>query len=71
MSGALGRMTDRQDLEAAAEQGVGGVYYLDHFGIELTWVLEGGIMLLSRLIRSAMNGSWHMSPWTGTCWGNG
>ena len=47
-------MTDRQDLEAAAEQGVGGVYYLDHFGIELRWVLEGGIMLLSRSIRSTM-----------------
>jgi len=50
-------MADRQELEAAAEQGVGGVGHLDLFGIELSRVLEGGIMLLSRLIRSAMNGS--------------
>ena len=50
-------MADRQDLEASAEEGVGGVGHLDHFGIELRRVLEGGIMLLSRLIRSAMNGS--------------
>jgi hypothetical protein len=57
VAGALGRMTDRQDLEAAAEQGVNGVSHLDQFGIELRWFLEGGIMLLSRLIESAMNGS--------------
>ena len=57
VAGALGRMADRQDLEASAEQGMGGVGHLDHFGIELRWVLEGGIMLLSRLIRSATNGS--------------
>jgi hypothetical protein len=46
---ALGGMADRQDLEAAAEQGMRGVGHLDLFGIELRWVLEGGIMLLTRL----------------------
>jgi hypothetical protein len=50
VAGALGGMADRQDLEASAVQGVGGVGHLDHFGIELGRVLEGGIMLLSRLI---------------------
>jgi hypothetical protein len=54
VAGALGRMADRQDLEAAAEQGVGGVGHLDLFGIELRRVLEGGIMLLSRSIESAL-----------------
>ena len=54
MAGALGRMTDRQHLEAAAEQRVGGVGHLDLFGIKLRWVLEGGIMLLSRLGRLNM-----------------
>jgi len=47
-------MADRQHLEAAAEQGMGGVGHLDLFGIDLRWVLEGGIMLLSRSIRSTM-----------------
>jgi hypothetical protein len=41
-------MADRQDLEASAEQGMGGVGHLDHFGIEGRRVLEGGIMLVSR-----------------------
>jgi hypothetical protein len=57
VAGALGRMADREDLEASAVERVGGIGHLDHFGIELRWVLEGGIMLLSRLIESAMNGS--------------
>ncbi len=65
VAGALGRMADRQDLEASAVQGMGGVGHLDHFGIERRRVLEGDIMLLSRLIGSAMNGSWRTSPWTG------
>ena len=50
MAGALGRMADRKDLEASAVEGMGGVGHLDHFRIERRWVLEGGIMLLSRLI---------------------
>jgi hypothetical protein len=50
-------MADRQDLEAAAEQGMGRVGHLDLFGIELRWVLEGGIMLLSRLIIWIMSSS--------------
>ena len=57
VAGALGRMADRQDLEASAVEGVGGVGDLDHLRTERRWVLEGGIMLLSRLIKSAMNGS--------------
>ena len=52
MAGALGRMADREDLEASAVERVGGIGHLDHFGIELRWVLEGGIMLLSRSIGS-------------------
>jgi hypothetical protein len=43
-------MADGQDLEASAEQGMGGVGHLDLFGIELRWVLEGGIILPSRSI---------------------
>jgi hypothetical protein len=50
-------MADRQDLEASAVEGVGGVGHLDHFRIERRWVLEGGIMLLSRLIIWIMNWS--------------
>ena len=45
---ALEGMADRQDLEASAVQGMSGVGHLDDFGIELRWVLEGGIMLLGR-----------------------
>jgi hypothetical protein len=52
VAGALGRMADRQDLEASAVEGMGGIAHLDHFGIEVGRVLEGGIMLLSRSIRS-------------------
>ena len=52
MAGALGGMADRQDLEASSVQGMGGVGHLDEFGIERRWVLEGGIMLLSRSIIS-------------------
>ena len=65
MAGALGGMTDRQHLEAAAEQGMGGVGHLDHFGIELGWVLEGGIMLLSRLTPLTADG-WASSSSTGS-----
>jgi hypothetical protein len=57
-------MADRQDLEAPAVEGVGGVGHLDHFGIERRWVLEEDIMLLSR-----------STPWTtatfGSCSGAG
>src|SRR5262249_9791575 len=52
MAGALGGMAHRQDLEASTVEGMGGVGHLDHFGIELRWVLDGGIMLLSRLTTS-------------------
>ena len=48
VTGVMGRMTDRHDLEASAVEGMSGVGHLDEFGIELGWVLEGGIMLLSR-----------------------
>jgi hypothetical protein len=48
VAGALGRMADRQDREAAAVQRMGGVGHLDLFGIGRRWVLERGIMLLSR-----------------------
>ena len=54
MAGALGGMAHRQDLEASAEEGMGGVGHLDHFGIERRWVLEGGIKLLSRLTTSTI-----------------
>jgi hypothetical protein len=57
VAGALGRMADRQDLEASAVEGVGGVGDLDHFRIERRWVLEGDIMLLSRSIIWIMNWS--------------
>ena len=50
VAGALGGMADGEDLEASAVQGMGGVGHLDHFGIKRRWVLEGGIMLLSRCI---------------------
>jgi hypothetical protein len=52
VAGALGRVTDRQDLEASPVQGMGGVSHLDLFRIGCRWVLEGGIMLLSRSTRS-------------------
>ena len=48
MAGALGRMADGEDGEPAAVQRVGGVGHLDLFGSGRRWVLEGGIMLLSR-----------------------
>jgi hypothetical protein len=48
MARALGRVTDRQDLKASAVQRMGGVGHLDLFGIGRRWVVEGGIMLLSR-----------------------
>jgi hypothetical protein len=57
VAGPLGRMADRQDLEASAVEGVSGIAHLDHFGIEVRRVLEGGIMLLSRLIIWIMNWS--------------
>ncbi len=44
-------MTDRENLEASAEQRMGGVGNLDLFGIGWQWVLEGGIMLGSRSTR--------------------
>jgi hypothetical protein len=48
MAEALGRMADGKDREAADVQRVGGVGHLDLFGIGCRWVLERGIMLLSR-----------------------
>jgi hypothetical protein len=56
VAGVVRRVTDRQDLEASAVQRVSGVGYLDLFRLGCRWVLEGGIMLLSRLIGSAMTG---------------
>jgi hypothetical protein len=50
VAGAVGRMADGQDLEGSAVEGVGGFGHHDHVGIGPRWVLEGGIMLLSRLI---------------------
>jgi hypothetical protein len=47
-------MADGEDLEASAVQGMGGVGHLDDLGIERRWVLEGGIISLSRSIASAM-----------------
>jgi hypothetical protein len=48
VAGVLGALADRKDREASAVEGVSGVSHLDHFRIELRWVLEGGITLLSR-----------------------
>jgi hypothetical protein len=56
VTGVLGRMTDRHDREASAVQGMGGVGHLDELGIERRWVLEGGIMLLSRSMGSSAVG---------------
>jgi hypothetical protein len=50
VTGVLRGMADGEDLEASAVEGMGGVGHLDHFGIKRRWVLEGGIMLLSRCI---------------------
>jgi hypothetical protein len=49
MAEVLRRMADGEDREAAAVQRVGGVSHLDRFGIGCRWVLERGILLLSRL----------------------
>ena len=54
---ALGRVTDRQDLEASAVQRMGEVGHLDLFGIGRRWVVEGGIMLLSRSTASRRSNS--------------
>jgi hypothetical protein len=56
VAGALRRMADRQDLEASAVEGVGGVGDLDHFRIKRRRILEGGIISLSRSIRSTIIG---------------
>jgi hypothetical protein len=48
--GALGLPTDREDGEAASEEGVGRVGYLDF--LRERWVVERGIMKGFRLIRS-------------------
>jgi hypothetical protein len=47
MARTLGRVTDRQNLEASAVQRVRRVGHLDRFGIGERWVLEAGIMLVS------------------------
>ena len=49
MAQALRRMADRQDGEASAVERVRGVGHLDFVGFGRRWVLEGGIMLGSRL----------------------
>jgi hypothetical protein len=48
MAGALRRMADRQDGEASSEQRMRRIGYLDLVRSRIRWVLEGGIMLLSR-----------------------
>jgi hypothetical protein len=48
MAGAVRRVADRQDGEAAAEERVSGVGYLDLLGGRVRRVLEQGILLLSR-----------------------
>jgi hypothetical protein len=48
MTGTLGRMTDRQNGESSAEQGMGGFRHFDLVGSLIRWVLEPGILLLSR-----------------------
>jgi hypothetical protein len=50
VAGTLGGMADGEDLEASAVERMGGVGHLDDLGIERRWVLEGGIISLSRLI---------------------
>jgi hypothetical protein len=50
MAGAVRRVADRQDGEAAAEERVSGVGYLDLLGGRVRRVLEQGILLLSRSI---------------------
>src|SRR5215469_15898659 len=45
----LRRVTDREDLEAPSVERMGPVDYLDLFRIGRRWVVEGGIMLLSRM----------------------
>jgi hypothetical protein len=49
MAGVMRRMADRQDLEASAEQRMRRVGYLDLVRSNIRWVLEGGIMIPSRL----------------------
>jgi hypothetical protein len=43
--------------ESASEERVRGVGYLDLIEIRIGWVVEEGILLASRLIKSAINGS--------------
>jgi hypothetical protein len=56
MTGTLRRVADRQDGEASPEQWMRRIGYLDLVRIRIRWVLEEGIMLLSRSIGSAMTG---------------
>jgi hypothetical protein len=49
MAEALRGMADRQDGEASPEQRMRRIGYLDLVRSRIRWVLEGGIMLLSRL----------------------
>jgi hypothetical protein len=57
IAGAIRPAADVTHGEPAAEERVGGVGYLDLIEIRIGRVVEVGILLASRLIRSAMNGS--------------
>src|SRR5262249_17224676 len=48
MAGTLRRMADRDDREAPPVERVHRIRHLDLVRVELKWVLEGGIKLLSR-----------------------
>ena len=68
MRTSLGRMTDRKEGKSATKQGMGGIRDFDFSGIVvafrkffvnvrrffLKWVLEGGSMLIARLIISIL-----------------
>ena len=55
MAGTVRWTDDRHDGEASAEQRMSGIGYLDLLGTFIKWVLEGGIVLLSRSRRWTTN----------------
>jgi len=56
MAGTLGRMADRHDGEASAEQRMSRIGYFDLVGGWIRRVVEPGIVLLSRLTPSITGG---------------
>jgi hypothetical protein len=64
MTGTLGRMTDREDDESSSEQGMSRFRHLDLVESLIRWVLEPGILLLSRLIGLAIAGWKPIFLWT-------